>query len=162
VTSVPVSDDKVPISSVSIEDFIDLDAPPSLVDPKQGYVVTSQTGNYVRHETSVGHGDFRIGLGPAPPPVPIIRSSVIKPTTLRHTPMTSDDEDVELSGDGSGSGDGPEVEDVVTLTQVTATLKSSTVTSPSPSPTTLSTQGSNVKVTSTPETPYDLVVGGKQ
>ncbi|KAL8624049.1 hypothetical protein ACOMHN_019472 [Nucella lapillus] len=123
-----VGDDPTQSAGVSIEDFIDLDAPPSPSSSssssssssgsKEGTLLTSQAGNDVKVETTVGHGSRRIapGLGPVPPPIPVLRSDVIKPT-LRHTPMTSDDEDVEISGDGSGSGDGDVAEKVVTVTE---------------------------------------------
>ncbi|XP_076451019.1 uncharacterized protein LOC143286940 [Babylonia areolata] len=146
-----IPEDPVPAAGVSIEDFIDLDAPPSPSVPKEGAVLTSQPGSDAagKVETTVGHGNFRIvpGLGPAPPPIPVIRGDVIKPI-IRHTPMTSDDEDVELSGDGSGSGDGLEAAEteIVTAQNVTATTSRS------------ADQGSKVNLT-TVDTPQDLVIG---
>ena len=50
----------VPDIGVSIEDFIYLDAPPSS-GTKDGSVMTSQPGSDWDRETTVGHGDFRIG-----------------------------------------------------------------------------------------------------
>ncbi|KAK7098165.1 uncharacterized protein [Littorina saxatilis] len=132
---------------VNIEGYIDLDSPPySNVKDIPHPEAEGET------DTTVGHGDSKIapGLGPAPPPPSqVLKSDVIKPPA-RHVPMTSDDEDVELSGDGSGSGDVAEIEgdDVIQFTK-----KNVTTTMSQPS-------DGGVKVDLTTNTPPDVVIGG--
>lgn len=141
--------DKAPVIGVSIEDFIDLDAPPQSSGPREGLVLTSKTGGSGQatdKNLAFGRGDLRpaVGLGPAPPSPQVSNSEVIRPV-IRQASVTSDDEDAELSGDGSGSGEGL-VEEVETKNNVTVTSQSGNQTEQTTS-------------NQTVETPLDLVKG---